>query len=183
MSHKKKDKLVSVGTKIKAERKKKNLSKERLAHEIGQDKDFIKKVESGDVIPPIGALLQIARTLEIDTGSLLKERELDLENRVQGYKKRTENATYNTLTPDAEHKHLKAFKVTIEPKQSHKGVGYQHEGEEFIYLLSGTIEVKVGEKRSSLKVGESIHFNSAIKHKVKNTGKNSAELLVVIYLP
>jgi quercetin dioxygenase-like cupin family protein len=183
MPQKKKDKLVSVGTKIKAQRKKKKYSKEWLAREIGQNKDYIKEVEGGETIPPIGTLLQIARALEIDSGSLLRERDLDLKNRVQGFVKRTEDTTYATLTPDAEQKHLKAFKVTIEPKQSHKGVGYQHEGEEFIYLLSGAIEVTVGEKRSSLKAGDSIHFNSAIKHKVKNRGKNSAELLVVIYLP
>ncbi len=183
MSGKKKDKLVSVGTRIKAQRKKKKYSKEQLAHEIGQEKDYIKEVEGSEIIPPIGTLLQIAKALDIDSGFLMRERALDLENRVQGYVKRTEDHTYTTLTPDAEHKHLKAFRVTVESKQSHKGVGYQHEGEEFIYLLSGAIDVKVGEKRSSLKAGDSIHFNSAIKHKVKNKGKHRAELLVVIYLP
>jgi quercetin dioxygenase-like cupin family protein len=127
--------------------------------------------------------LQIAKALEIDSGSLLRERALDLENRVQGFLKRTENVTYTTLTPEAENKHLKAFKVTVEPEKSHKGVGYQHDGEEFIYLLSGAIGVKVGEKWRSLAAGECIHFNSGIKHKVKNTGKKRAELLVVIYGP
>ena len=183
MSHKKKEKHVSVGKRIKAARKKKKCSRERLGLEIGQNEDYVKSVEEGDTIPPIGTLLHIAKALDIDSGFLMRERALDLENRVRGYTKRTEDATYTSLTPDAEHKHLKAFRVTVAPKASHKGVGYQQEGEEFIYLLSGAIEVKVGEKKSSLKPGESIHFNSAIKHKVKNKGKQVAELLVVIYLP
>ena len=183
MSGKKKDKHISVGKRIKAQRKKKKCSRERLADEIGQSKDYVKAVEHGDIIPPIGTLLLIAKTLEIDSGFLLRERAGEMENRVQGYVKRTEDATYKTLSPDAEQKHLKAFRVTILPKQTHKGVGYQHDGEEFIYLLTGAIEVKVGEKRSSLKAGDSIHFNSALKHKVKNKGKEKAELLVVIYLP
>lgn len=180
---KKKDKHISVGKRIKAQRKKKKCSRERLADEIGQSRDYVKAVEHGEIMPPIGTLLQIAKTLEIDSGSLLRERTADAENRVQGYVKRSADTAYKTLSPDAEYQHLKAFRVTVLPKQTHRGVGSQHEGEEFIYLLAGAIEVKVGEKKSSLKAGDSIHFNSALKHKVKNKGKENAELLVVIYLP
>jgi quercetin dioxygenase-like cupin family protein len=78
---------------------------------------------------------------------------------------------------------LKAFKVSIEAMQEHKGVGYQHEGEEFIYVLAGKIEVIVGDHVNRLKVGESLHFNSGIRHKLRNIGKEKAELIVVIYGP
>ena len=107
----------------------------------------------------------------------------DLEKRVKSYTERTENYAYTTLTPGAENKHLKAFKVVIEPMTDHKGIGYQHEGEEFVYVLEGKIEITVGENINRLKKGETLHFNSGIRHKMKNIDNEKAELIVVIYGP
>ena len=121
--------------------------------------------------------------VEIDSGFFLKEQEDKLNDRIQAFTKRTDNYAYTTLTPGAENKHLKAFRVTIDAKQDHKGVGYQHEGEEFVYVISGRIEVVVGEHINTLDEGESLQFNSAIRHKLKNIGEEEAKLLVVIYGP
>ena len=46
---------------------------------------------------------------------------------------------------------MKAFLVTIDPKQDHKMVEYRHEGEEFLYVLKGHVEVRVGENQNLLK--------------------------------
>ena len=156
---------------------------DRVANETGFSIDDLKQIEAGKKIPPVGTLLQIARALEIDSGFFLREQETDLKRRIKAYTKRTENYAYTTLTPGAENKHLKAFKVFIESMQDHKGVGYQHEGEEFVYVLAGEIEIIVGDHVNKLNAGESLHFNSGIRHKLKNIGKEKAELLVVIYGP
>jgi quercetin dioxygenase-like cupin family protein len=73
--------------------------------------------------------------------------------------------------------------VSVEPQKDHKGVGYHHEGEEFVYVLQGKIEVAVGEHINILDTGDSLHFNSAIHHNLKNVSDETAELLVVIYSP
>lgn len=176
-------KLVPVGKKIKKARTQKKVSFDRLANETGFTVEYLKKIETGKEIPPVGALLQISRALELDSGYLLREQETNLRKRVKAYTKRTENYAYTTLTPGAENKHLKAFKVTVDALKDHKGVGYQHEGEEFVYVLSGKMEIIVGEHVNKLKSGDSLHFNSGIRHKMKNIGKETAELLVVIYGP
>ncbi len=176
-------KLVPVGKKIKKARTQKKVSFDRLANETGFTVEYLKKIETGKEIPPVGALLQISRALELDSGYLLREQETNLRKRVKAYTKRTENYAYTTLTPGAENKHLKAFKVTVDALKDHKGVGYQHEGEEFVYVLSGRMEIIVGEHINKLKSGDSLHFNSGIRHKMKNIGKDNAELLVVIYGP
>ena len=181
MAGKKAGTVVPVGKKIKQERLKKKMPLDRVANETGFSIDYLKKVESGKKIPPVGALLQIARALEIDSGFFLKEQESNLRNRIKAYTKRTENYAYTTLTPGAENKHLKAFKVAIDPMTDHKGVGYQHEGEEFVYVLTGKIEVIVGDHVNTLDAGESLHFNSGIRHKLRNIGNEKAELVVVIY--
>ena len=181
MPRKKKTPPVPVGKKIKKARTAKKISLDHVANETGFSTQYIKELETGKAMPPVGALLQIARALEIDSGSLLKEPESKLQSRIKAHTKRTDNYAYTTLTPGAENKHLKAFRVVIEAQQDHKGVDYHHEGEEFVYVLSGKIEVVVGEHINTLEQGESLHFNSGIRHKIRSVSDDTAELVVVIY--
>jgi quercetin dioxygenase-like cupin family protein len=183
MPRKKKTEFPPLGERIKKARQAKKFTLNHVANHTGCSVDYLKRIESGAVMPPVGTLLQISRALEIDSGLLLREQEAAAENRVKAYAKRTENYAYTTLTPGAENKHLKAFRVTVDARKNHKGVGYQHEGEEFVYLLAGRIEVTVGDHVNHLNEGDSIHFNSGIRHKIKNTGDKKADLLVVIYTP
>ena len=175
--------LIPIGKKIKQARIDKNFTLDRIANETGYSIDYLKRIEAGEEMPPVGALLQIARALEIDSGFFLREQEASMKERVKEYTKRTDAYAYETLTPGAENKHLKAFRVTIDPMEEHTGVGYQHEGEEFNYVLQGKVQVTVGDHVNILGEGEFLHFNSAIKHQLKNIGKETAELLVVIYTP
>jgi quercetin dioxygenase-like cupin family protein len=173
----------TVGGKIRSNRIEKALSLEQIANETGFAVAHLKGIEEGSITPSVGDLLHIARALQIDSGSLIKEQDLSLKDRVTAYKMRTENYAYETLTPGGERKYLKAFRVTIEAGQDHKGVGYQHEGEEFNYVLKGKVQVTVGEHQNILKAGDSLHFNSAIKHQLKNISHETAEMIVVIYSP
>jgi len=183
MPRKKKDTITPIGKKIKRARLDKKMTFENMANATGFSIDYLKEIESGKETPPVGTLLQIARALEMDSGFFLREQESQLRKRIKAYTKRTENYAYTTLTPGAENKHLKAFRIEIEAMTDHKGVGYQHEGEEFVYVLKGDIEVVVGDHVNRLRKDDSLHFNSAIRHKMRNVGKDTAELIVVLYNP
>ena len=183
MPRKKGARPVTVGEKIKKARQRKKITLDQVANDTGCSIDYLKQIESGKTMPPVGTLLQISRALEIDSGLLLKEEASAVESRAKAYKKRTKNYAYTTLTPGAENKHLKAFRVAVDPMKDHKGVGYQHEGEEFAFVLAGDVEITVGDHVNRLKTGESLHFNAGIRHKLRNIGKKKAELLVVIYTP
>jgi quercetin dioxygenase-like cupin family protein len=181
MPIKKADTVIPIGKKIKNARTAKKIALDFVANETGCSVDYLKKLEAGKVIPPVGTILRIARTLQIDSGLLLKEQEDKLKKRIKAYSKRTDSYAYTTLTPGAENKHLKAFRVIVDAMQNHKGVEYQHDGEEFVYVLSGKIEVIVGDNVNTLSKNDSLHFNSGIKHMLRNIGKKDAELIVVIY--
>jgi len=183
MPVKKASKRESIGKKIKRVRADKNVTLERIANETGFSVDYLRQSESGHSIPPVGAILQIGRALEIDSASLLKEPASSLEKRIKTHTKRTENYAYKTLTPDAEHKHLKAFKVVIDAQQEHKGVDYHHEGEEFDYVLTGKVQVTVGSHVNTLSAGDCLHFNSGVPHTLRSISAERAELIVVIYTP
>ena len=179
----KKKGITPIGKRIRQARLDKKISLDTMANETGLSKEFIKKIEAGDQRPSVGTILQISRTLHIDSNFLLKEQDDALQERSKAYTKRTDNYAYTPLTPTAENKHLKAFRIVVEAQKSHGGVGFQHEGEEFTYVLKGKVEIQVGDHVNILKKGESLHFNSGIKHDLRNTGKTDAELIVVVYAP
>ena len=174
---------VPVGQRIKKARTEKKIALESVANDTGISTDNLKKIEGGKMTPPVGTLLQIAKALEIDSGFLFREQEEQQKERTEAHEKRTENYAYTSLTDACAHKHLKAFKVAVEANSEHKGVGYCHEGEEFVFVLKGQIDVTVGEHVNNLSQGDSLHFNSGIRHMMRNPGDEDTEMLVVVYCP
>lgn len=177
------EKTTPIGARIKKIRGRKKIALNQLANETGYSVDYLKALEKGAEMPPVGTLLQISRALHVNSGELLRDEKEALDQRTEAYAKRTRNYAYTNLTPAAEHNHLGAFRIYIKAGQAHEGVGYRHEGEEFVYVLAGSIEVTVGEHVNRLKKGQSLHFNSGIQHHMRNIGKIDAELLVVLYNP
>ena len=176
-------KTTPIGKRIRRARLDCKMSLDTMANETGLSKASIKAIEGGAQRPSVGTLLQISRTLQLDSGYLLKEQGDTLEERADAYAKRTDHYAYKPLTPGAENKHLKAFRIVVEAGTSHEGVGFQHEGEEFSYVLKGQVEIQVGDHVNTLNAGDSLHFNSGIKHDLRNTGDENAELIVVVYAP
>ncbi len=172
-----------VGKRIKSVRTRKKMSLDQVANDTGCSIDYLKRVETGQEMPPVGTLLQIARALQIDSGFFLKEQSDTRKARAKAFAVRTADYAYTTLTPGAENKHIKAFRIQIDARMDHKGVGYQHEGEEFIYVLRGEVEIAVGEHINRLGPADALHFNSGIQHHMRNIGDEDAELIVVIYTP
>jgi len=175
----------SFGAKMKQLRQARKISFEQLTNKTGLSQRYLRGIEEGITIPPVSAVIQIAKALAVDSGSFLsaEEQEASRKRRRESFFKRTQAYSYKTLTPDAEEKHMKAFLVTIDPKQDHKMVEYRHEGEEFLYVIKGHVEARVGEDQNLLKKGETLHFNSGMTHKLRNLSDEEAKLLVVIYTP
>lgn len=178
-------KKISVGQRLKRLRTARGLSLETLANETGLNLDQLTRIEGDAMIPPVAVLLTLGRALEVDSAELLKDEDeaQAVERRADAVRKRTDHYSYRVLTPEGRHKHLKGFLVSIDPESDLEGPGYQHEGEEFVYVLRGRVRIKVGENVNDLETGQSLHFNSSLVHKLRNAGDELCELLVVLYVP
>jgi transcriptional regulator with XRE-family HTH domain len=176
---------TGFGAQVRRLRESHKWSLETLAEATGQSPEFIEKVEIEAISPPVSFLLRLAAALEVDPGTFLRkeERTLIRNMRAQAFVKRTQNYSYQTLSPGAENDHLRAFMVTIEPKQTHKPVAYKHEGEEFIFVMEGDLGLALDNKVHHLTSGESIHFNSDVPHKLKSISNDPTRCIVVLYTP
>lgn len=175
----------AFGAKVRRLRESHGWSVDDLAAHTGQTPEFIKEAEAGRVIPSVSFLLSISKALDVDPGTFLKDEEKTAiqGQRAQAFSKRNRDYAYKTLTPGAENQHLRGFLITIEPRQAHKSVAYKHEGEEFIYVMEGHLELTLGNKVSEYKVGECVRFNSETPHKLKNICDETTKCLVVLYTP
>ena len=171
------------GEKVKTLREAQSWSLEHLGEITGQTPEFIAGVESGDISPPVAFMLRLANAYGVDPGTFLRDDEKAhiRDQRTQAYVNRTRNYSYQTLTSGAEHDHLRAFMVTIEPHHDHKPVAYKHEGEEFIFVMEGELQFTLGSKVHTLKKGESIHFHSSTPHKLKSLSAEITRCLVILY--
>ncbi|MGC9324256.1 MAG: helix-turn-helix domain-containing protein [Desulfomonilia bacterium] len=173
----------SFGRRISEMRREKGLSLEDLSRETGYPIDVLKDVEEGVVAPPVALVLQLGKTFKVDIETPQPREKQASKRRAKSHKKRVASYAYTPLTQPGQEKHLRAYLVTIDANTEHKGVEYHHEGEEFVYVLSGALRIQVGHNTSTLKKGQSIHFNSALHHTLSNPTMEQADLLVVIYVP
>jgi electron transfer flavoprotein alpha subunit len=175
----------AFGERVRRLRDSHGWSVDDLAAHTGQTPEFIQEAEAGRVIPSVSFLLSISKALDVDPGTFLKDEEKSAiqGQRAQAFTLRNRDYAYQTLTPGAEHQHLRSFLITIDPRQAHKSIAYKHEGEEFIYVMEGHLELTLGSKVSEFKVGECVHFNSETPHKLKNICDEITKCLVVLYTP
>jgi mannose-6-phosphate isomerase-like protein (cupin superfamily) len=174
----------SFGRKIRTLREEKGITIEDIARETGYPATVIQDVEEGSIAAPVALVLQLGRTFKLDIDQMEAPQDKEAtKRRAKSHKKRVASYAYVPLTRPGEEKHLRAYRVTIDASTEHKGVEYHHDGEEFVYVLSGGLTIQVGKNTSTLKKGESISFDSSLHHALSNPTKDKAELLVVIYVP
>ena len=170
------------------------ITQERLAEAAGLTKGYISKIENGHVVPPIGTLVRIANALNEDVAAFLKEPETGPEDAVsivRADERQTvvRGATafgydYTSLAHRKRAKHMEPFIFSF-PDYLEKGVHFEHEGEEFVFLLEGEVEFEFvidGETRTYiLREGDSVYFESHIPHRGRSLAEGSRALVVIYH--
>lgn len=181
--------LSNFSEKMQGLRKKNKLSLEELADKTGYSAKYLQQIENNEVLAPVSVILSVSQALSVSAEDVLTTQEerkgpkQSSKQRKETLEKRADQYSYEVLTPKGKNKHLNAFRVTIEPQKHHKMVAYHHPGEEFIYVLEGELEVKVGTKKHLLSIGESIHFDSSKAHQLKSASDTPTVILVAVFTP
>jgi electron transfer flavoprotein alpha subunit len=176
---------AGVGGRLKTLREKRGYEVAQVAHVLELTPQELERIEANETAPSVSALLRLSQLYRVDPAPFLTMADGALADRrrAESFTKRTQTYSYRTLTPGAEQKHLRAFRIQIDPRRDHKMIEYKHEGEEFVYVLRGEVQIKVGEDLHKLKRGESLHFEASIPHHLRNPSAQKTELIVVLYTP
>ena len=186
-----------VGSKIKGFRESKNLSVEEIAESSGLSVDQINSIENDQNLPSLGPLIKIARALGVRLGTFMddndalgpvvcraedREREssISFSNGATDARKHME---YHPLAQQKAGRHMEPFVIDINPEDNPDFKLSAHEGEEFIYVMQGEVEIEYGKEKYLLKEGDSIFYDSIVKHHVHGAPGKSAKILAVVYIP
>ncbi|MBA4357530.1 MAG: XRE family transcriptional regulator [Humidesulfovibrio sp.] len=183
-----------VGERIRAFREKQSLSLADLAGRTGLEESFLSAVESEDRYPSLGPLLKIARALGLRLGTFLDdqvsrdplivrlgERSQELAMHQSGDKPASHS--YFSLGRGKTDRHMEPFFIEINPEPEADKTLSSHEGEEFIVVVAGTVQLVYGRETSVLEPGDSIYFNSVVPHNVSAAGTGKASIYAVLYFP
>ena len=166
----------------------------QLAELTGLKQDFLETMLRENLYPPLGPLMKIARALGVRLGTFLddqgtndpfivRQAEKEAELKVLDGESKSTALNFYSLGKGKTDRHMEPFFVEILPESTKEKPLSSHEGEEFIVVRKGRIEIVYGSETYVLKEGDSVYYNSIVPHYVSCVGDESAEIYAVIYIP
>ncbi len=188
---------TNVGYKIKGLRESKSLKVEEVAERSGLSVDQITAIEEGQYLPSLGPLIKVARALGVRLGTFLDDNDAlgpvvsrgadrEADSTISFSNDAVEarqNMIYHSLARQKAGRHMEPFIIDIQPDEKPSYTLSAHEGEEFIYVMSGEVEIEYGKEKYLLTEGDSIFYDSIIKHHVHGAAGKAAKILAVVYIP
>jgi len=182
-----------VGAKIRNLREMRCVSLDELSERSGLSAEQIEKIESGAVTTSLTPLLRIARGLGVRLGTFLDDvdasgpviskPEGDLEAIRFAGPSDHDGLEFHPLAANKRDRNMEPFLIDVHPAVNTNYELSSHEGEEFIYVLSGCLEVQYGKKKYLVHAGESIYYDSIVQHHVHAAENQDTRILAVIYAP
>ncbi len=184
-----------IGKLVAQMREEKSLSIEQLAQLSGLSSEKLTDIEAGKTMPSIGVMIKISRSLGARLGTLLdgKESRSAVVTRASESSSNSSTASSNVHTegfdffPLAQGKldrHMEPFIIEILPDTKHNSTSSEHEGEEFLYILEGCVDISYGAEQYRLERGDSIYYDSIVPHTITNHSlTQTAKALAVVYTP
>ena len=182
-----KEKIQFVAERIKELREISGLSAATLAQDLGISLDLVLQYESGSIDIPVGYLYEVAHKFGIELSAILsgeyprlhvycvvrKGKGLSVERRKQ-YK-------YESLAANFINKKAEPFIVKIEPDLEPTPMEFNsHPGQEFNYIIEGTMKIIIDTHEIVLNTGDSIYYDSSHKHAMKAMNQTSVKMLAVV---
>lgn len=160
---------LKIGDRIRMMRLNQKRTLQEIADASDLSRSMISKIENNKTIPSVAALVKVAQALGSNISNLLEND--DFLNAIMTTRQKAEqNLTLTdkgySIFPYGSKYHEKKMQpfLFMARKGEVKEHEVSHEGEEFIYVISGQMKMKVGEVEYFLKTGDSLYFNSILKH-------------------
>ena len=183
---------VPVGQHVRAFREKTGLTLQQFAEKVGISPALLTQMENRMMSPSIGMLVQIANAFGTTVSSFIggkPEREYSVVRKEDhtslsrvGLKEGGKSPyIYESLGSGKAGRRMEPFLLQLHPMSEPPTARSVHDGEEFLYVLSGEVEVMLGAHSELLREGDCIYYNSTTPHHVHSAKEEEASILVVLY--
>jgi transcriptional regulator with XRE-family HTH domain len=182
-----KEQIKLIAERIKGLREISGISAETVAKELGIESKLYSEYESGNIDIPIGFLYKIAHRYDTELSSILggdnpKLHVYCIARKGKGLKvERRKPFTYENLAYNFVHKKAEPFIVTIDPESETSQAEFSsHPGQEFNYLLQGTLQLTIDGHEIILNEGDSVYFDSGYKHAMMALNNSPVKILAIV---
>ena len=177
-----------IGERIKHLRLKKSMGLVELGRHTGLSASFLSQLETGRVVPTLRNLARIAMVFSKDLSFFFEPEPQTLfrihrsKNRVRLPQTGVDDPSYffeslGYLVPDRQ---LDPYFAEFLPGKHGQGAkAHQHVGCEFLYVLSGSLDIQHGEITNHLEAGDAVYFDANTIHSYACSGDVSASVVIV----
>ena len=181
---------TELAARLRLLRQKKGLTLSALAEKTATTKGFLSQVERGTKAPSISTLMRIAQSLDVPVAelfarsdghepaySLVRSHERQRyarEGTLYGYH-------YEAIAFRKGRKRMEPFVVLPPLRMPQKS--FKHKGDEMVLVLTGRVEIELGDELIVLKPGDCIYFDASTPHRSRSLGKTMSRTLVVVSVP
>lgn len=178
-----------IGGKIRTLRLKKKMGLVQLGQHTGLSPALLSKIERGRLFPTLPTLLRIALVFGVGLEffiagarekplvAVVRKRErVRLPERPQA---RDNAFHFESLDYPAVERRFNTYYAEFLPVAPDRRRSHDHGGAEFIYVLRGTLSVRIGTEDYALGQGDSIYFDSSIPHSYSRSGGRACSAIVV----
>ncbi len=189
------DNTKIVGEKIKSLRETKEITVEELSERSGLSLEQINRIEENIDLPSLAPLIKIARVLGVRLGTFLDDqtevgpvvcRKSDTSDTISFSNNATHSRRhmqYHSLSKSKADRHMEPFIIDVAATGETDFILSSHEGEEFIMVMEGIMEISYGKNTYVLEEGDSIYYDSIVPHHVHAYEGQAAKILAVVYTP
>ena len=180
-----------VAERVRTYRERLQMTVENLAETSGVSAGVIAAVEAGEVYPALGVLVRLSRALGQRLGTFMDDQYQPDPVIVRAEARAGERTShkacasggfiYFPLGRGKTDRHMEPFYIEIAADADAQLSS--HEGEEFIVVVSGAIELVYGGETKVLKPGDSAYYNSVVQHRVKASGGQPATIYATVFMP
>jgi transcriptional regulator with XRE-family HTH domain len=183
---------LNLGERVRQVREKRGLSLQDISQRTDIAVDLLSRIEAGEVAPPLGTIVKLAKSLEMKLGyfisgegskpyTIVRRTDRKVISRYDSKKGERYGYEYWSLAPRKKDRHMEPFLVTLVPSETEEERS-THDGQEFIFVLQGKIEVRLQEEIHIIEPGDAIYYDSTVPHLVKCYGGDLARILAVLYI-
>lgn len=181
------DFLKQIAERIRGLRDALDLSKEEMAQQCGVSADLLSEYESGTTDIPVSFLHKLSAIYGVEMTALMfgsepKMHSYYITRSGHGVKvERTGAYSYQDLAAGFQHRIMAPFMVTVEPHDAEHPLALNtHEGQEFNYVVEGTLEITVAGKANVLNPGDTIMFDAGKPHGLRALNGKRVKMLAII---
>lgn len=182
---------LQLGAHVRRLRRERGLTLQAVSSSTRLSPALLSLIENEQVIPPIATLLKIARFFNIPLSRFFEDHETGAVSVVRRHERLPVNRRlardgqaigyrYFSLGYHKAHKRMEPFLVEFDSKEKEDVLYFDHQGEEFLYVLAGRLEFRSPNRTEVLGPGDALMFDSTLPHGFRAVGSRTARAVVTV---